>query len=360
MQPTQKPIGRCDRIRSPSGVLLAKPRAPECIECRSCRRLLRRQEVVVMTNRNHVGFSLVEVLVVIAITAVLMATLLPAVQSAREVARRTKCSNNLKQWGLAVQLYEGATGFLPYGSIGRGSTNAADRKTFVIAMWPYIEEGVIANSYNPKVGFWNMVNEQAVTKELSLYYCPSDRGPAMWTADDHPRARGNYVMNYGNTTYYGAATSAMTPGAAYLLAPFGERKTPTAIRGTHLPLRLKTIRDGLSHTMFMSEVLLPNQDSDVDIRGDFISNAPSSCSFMTFNTPNAGIDRLYCAGSDPNLPAPCVNNDLNDSTNSVRSNHPGGVLVMFGDDSVHFVSNEVSLAVWRARGSVAGGAAVAE
>ena len=313
--------------------------------------------------KNRHGFTLVELLVVIAIIGILIALLLPAVQAARESARRTKCTNHLKQWGLALQNYEGVNHTLPYGSISDDSTNVnagVDRKTFVIALWPYFEEQVIANLYKPKLPFWDAKNKAAVTKQPSMYFCPSDRGPAMWTADSAVRSRGNYVLNYGNTTYFQASISALTPGVKYLLSPFGDYATnPTGLAGKHPPLKIKKITDGLSKTMYMSEILLASQDKDADIRGDFIANNPSSCSFMTYNTPNAGTDRLYCIGS-PKQPAPCVDNGLGDSTNSARSNHPGGVLVMFGDGSVRFASDEISIGIWRAWGSVAGGETVSE
>ncbi|MBN1854493.1 MAG: DUF1559 domain-containing protein [Pirellulales bacterium] len=295
----------------------------------------------------HSGFTLVELLVVIAIIGILVALLLPAIQAAREAARRMQCSNNLKQWGLAIHNYHGALKTIPYGTISDGgtSTNAKDRKTFVIALWPYLEEENLANLYDPSIPFWHIENRPAVTKQIAMYFCPTDRGPAMWEGDQYTRVRGNYVVNFGNVNFY---QDRVIGGTGYIPSPFGDFPD-----GKHPPTQFRKITDGLSKTMFMSEIVMAYADDDYDIHGDVINNHPGAAVYMTSNTPNAGVDEMLCQGSMPDYPGPCVSNG-GDAVVSARSLHSGGVNVQMGDGSVRFISDSISMNSWRALGSMSG------
>src|SRR3954463_10324655 len=99
----------------------------------------------------RLGFTLVELLVVIAIIGVLVALLLPAVQSARESSRRMQCTNNVKQWVLAMHTYADTNGTLPYGPREAPSTN---RHSWVPLLWPYIEQQNLYTQYSFNVGFY--------------------------------------------------------------------------------------------------------------------------------------------------------------------------------------------------------------
>jgi prepilin-type N-terminal cleavage/methylation domain-containing protein/prepilin-type processing-associated H-X9-DG protein len=303
-------------------------------------------------NRRNGGFTLVELLVVIAIIGILIALLLPAVQAAREAARRMQCTNHLKQWGLAMQLYENSYKVFPFGTIsgssligggdspGRavqananvGGVGASRRQTFVVSLWPYIEQQSLYSQFNVNYHIFNPENIACATAQVPLYDCPSDR-QGMWKANQYTHCRGNYVVNWGNASFRQAESD-------FKGAPFGMNR-----QSKHSDLI-----DGQSNTMFMSEVLKPISDTHFDFRGGLLNDDQSSAQFMTLYTPNSGVDSTVCV--DAQKPAPC---QLGAKTYlQARSNHPGGVNVLFGDGSVHFISDTIALAAWQAMGSSSG------
>lgn len=314
-------------------------------------------------NRNVCSaFTLVELLVVIAIIGILIALLLPAVQAAREAARRTQCVNHFKQWGLALHNYVDTTqGTLPYGAQGFFLGGSGRRQSFAPALWPFLEQQALWDQYDP----WNRqpgtqgyhgINQAAVREPLSLYYCPSDRPGAMWGAQGAvpQRARGNYVVNWGNTTADQTDVSADHP---FMGAPFAYNEVR----------RLSEVPDGLSNTVFMSEAIIALLDEDTDFRGDFLNDDFAAFFFTSMNTPNSSApDYNVCGGSPwaPNRPGmpPCEPapswGGFAKAHAAARSRHPGGVNAVLGDGSVSFFSESISLGVWRAMTTSRGGEAV--
>jgi len=290
------------------------------------------------------GFTLVELLVVIAIIGILVSLLLPAVQSAREAARRMQCSNNLKNWGLAFHNYATANKVFPAGVIrGASATTSSDgsagpnginrRQTFVPSLWPQLEQQALADKYNFNYSFYAPVNKISVEAQPSFYFCPSDR-TGYWKGDIYTRSRGNYVLNWGNGPY-------QQNNSGYLLSAFGANRWTSHA----------DIRDGLSQTVFMAEVIQSSVDTDFDFRGDFINDDISCAQFMTVNTPNTGVDQTVCVNLTK--PSPCISTQ-SDTRVSARSRHPGGVMVVLGDGSVRMVSDSVDITIWRAAGTIAG------
>jgi prepilin-type N-terminal cleavage/methylation domain-containing protein len=298
------------------------------------------------------AFTLVELLVVIAIIGILVSMLLPAVQSAREAARRMQCSNHLKQWGLAMLNYEVAQKTLNYpNSRNGGTTDCAgvgtrQRISYPPFLWPYIEQQNLFDKYDFKLPFHhpynqaqNTGNEPWVKVQVPLYFCPSDR-KGMWIspADDHNRSRGNYVLNWGAADFCQNETAYPN----YKPSPFGPNRAAAVME----------VRDGMSNTLLMSETLQAINDAHFDFRGDILNDDIAAAQFMTINTPNSTVpDQNVCV--DLLRPSPCTT--AGNKIQAARSNHPGGVLAVSGDGSVRFFSNSIDLNTWQALGSMAGG-----
>ena len=116
---------------------------------------------------------------------------------------------------------------------------------------------------------------------------------------------------------------------------------------------MRHFADGLSKTMLMSEILMSTKDRAADGRGDFLNNHQGHAQYMTVESPNSGIDNVLCSvGADQSIPALCSNVSGPPSYVSARSNHNGGVNVVFGDASARFVSDDVGLFVWQRMGSI--------
>jgi prepilin-type N-terminal cleavage/methylation domain-containing protein/prepilin-type processing-associated H-X9-DG protein len=299
------------------------------------------------------AFTLIELLVVIAIIAILIGLLLPAVQKVREAAARAKCSNNLKQWGLAIHNFHDVNGALPEGNRNN------PRRVWVVYVWPYVEQGTFYVQFDQTVNFWQPPNTYTNTtngiyaKTAPLYYCPSDRTNALWQGDPYWRSRGSYVINWGNQMVpYNPGDAQQSPALG--IAPFGytDNVNPSNPR----KVKITDITDGTSNTLLMSEVIMAANDTDYDIRGDFLNDDRPCTQFMTINTPNSGTDTSpYCnQATYPNNP-PCVNNAGPYYQKAARSKHPGGVNTLFGDGSIRFVRNSIQPTTWRAYGTMNGG-----
>ncbi len=291
------------------------------------------------------AFTLIELLVVIAIIAILIGLLLPAVQKVREAAARSQCTNNFKQWGLGMHMYNDTMGTLPPGA------TASPRHTWIVHLWPYVEQGNLANLYGnvntqpfylPNAIVQNTLNG-ACTQQVKLYYCPSDRPGAYWKGDSYWRCRSNYAVNWGPVPIPYAGTP--------LMGPFGYQGNNTS---TPLITAIQVIADGTSNTLLMSEVILPPNDGDRDTNGDAFNDDSSTLGgrFMTINAPNSGTDNMgYCVND--NVRAPC--STASPYQVAARSRHVSGVNALFCDGSVHFITNSIIPATWQALGTTSGG-----
>ncbi|MDR1959691.1 MAG: DUF1559 domain-containing protein [Planctomycetaceae bacterium] len=330
------------------------------------------------------AFTLVELLVVIAIIGILIALLLPAVQAAREAARRMQCSNNLKQFGLAMHNYMDAhQQKLPCGNTNpvgtfRGIGAGQQRHTWLPRVWPYIEQQALYSQYHFNIGFFASPNTATdrttvtpTSSKVSCYSCPSDRPEAMWTADAYYYCRGNYVVNMGNDWFWHGGSDSNAP------YPYKRNTATNPWTGAPFYLNINTdaseITDGLSNTMFLSEVLCA-EDDHFDFRGSLFNDEGPGASFMTVTGPNSRTpDMCICKGKNSDATGsnseiaiaslqtkmPCTNlvgaATGDERWQAARSKHTGGVNVAMGDGAVNFVSETLAIDNWRAAGSASGG-----
>jgi prepilin-type N-terminal cleavage/methylation domain-containing protein/prepilin-type processing-associated H-X9-DG protein len=310
-----------------------------------------------VSKRKRSAFTLVELLVVIAIIGILVALLLPAIQSAREAARRTQCTNKMKQWAIAMHLHHDAHEQLPLGS------RSSPRQTWVMHLWNYIEEGNVAALGDMTKDFYVSPNTEdggnslrgATGQFVDLYSCPSDGEGVDQTVNSYQRRRGNYVVNWGNVLYGQARARALVPGGTPPpgIAPFSHIN---ADRSQPRPTPFRKITDGTSNTLLMSETLKGWVSTDDDWRGD-IQNDDGGFRFHTSVTPNTSaadviINGWFTDTGDPKMPA--VAGAGNAQRTAARSRHPGGVNVSFCDGSVAFVSDDIALFAWMAQGTMNG------
>ena len=290
------------------------------------------------------GFTLIELLVVIAIIGVLIALLLPAIQQAREAARRSQCLSNLKQIGLALQNYVEAEGTFPVG------TYSCCWGTWLVELMPYLEETGYNYAYNHdnKYGlpvdntrYGHPCNLTVTRHRFAAYSCPSD-------ATNEPFSQitsHNYAVNYGNTSYGQQAT---LNGVTFKQAPFGISKS----------FGLRRISDGLSKTMAVAEV---RQGIGNDLRG--FAWWGDASGFETYLPPNAYqpdviYSTSYCNNVLPFLPCYAPSTTALPTMFAARSAHEGGVHVVMCDGTAQFVSDSIALDVWRALSTAKGGETV--
>jgi prepilin-type N-terminal cleavage/methylation domain-containing protein/prepilin-type processing-associated H-X9-DG protein len=292
------------------------------------------------------GFTLIELLVVIAIIAILIGLLLPAVQKVREAAARVTCSNNIKQWSLAIHNYHST-----YGSFMPASYANPNRIAWPVYLWPYVEMENAAKKYDFNVGFWQPNNTIVNTHNgicstsTKVYFCGSNRQDAKWQGDQYWRARGSYVLNWGPVRM--PAQGAL-PAAN---APWGY--TDGVSWNKPRISKLDGFTDGTSNTLAFSEVLMHDNDAAADFRGDMINDDNQCGRFMTIDTPNSGIDEMtgWCV-NDPVNKLPCINSG--NGKIAARSKYTGGVNVGFCDGSIRFVSNSIPLVTWQALSTMNG------
>ncbi|MEW4489987.1 DUF1559 domain-containing protein [Thalassoglobus sp. JC818] len=305
-----------------------------------------------MKTQRRRGFTLIELLVVIAIIAILISLLLPAVQQAREAARRTQCKNNLKQIGLAMHNYHDVNKGFPVAQFG------CCWGTWIVGILPYIDQANLYNIYvnDRKYGvpsdtarYGHAANLPVTTTRLVSLTCPSDSpNVPIGEITSH-----NYAVNFGNTAF---GQHAELNGVEFGGAPFINTPSGTPARNQSI----SDLRDGTTSTILVSEVL---QGVDRDLRG--FAWWADATQFTTYLPPNSAIpDRIYSSSYCNNLPEQNLPCDVSSTTNPTmfgsRSRHVGGVQVTLADGSCRFISENLSLDTWRALSTAKGAEVIGE
>ena len=297
-----------------------------------------------MTGRVNKAFTLVELLVVIAIIGILIALLLPAVQSAREAARRMQCSNNLRQLGLALHNYHTALRVLPPGGISR-KNGQGNELSFLVMVLPYLEQKPLYDQVDFNTGVYTDKGKLDISlTSIPGLLCPScpivysnlyqrtNNYAEYWPSDDST-GQNTYTTHYVGVM--GPRGTHPTTGEDYqtIASP---NCGPIAIQGLLYPdshVRLGDITDGTSNTFAIGETSWVGYDKYRSwVRGSS-SNLCQGSTKNVYEPINAG--------------APYV--DFNNG--AFGSEHPGGTHFLMADGSTHFVSETIDDSVYRATAS---------
>ncbi|MBN2293107.1 MAG: DUF1559 domain-containing protein [Pirellulales bacterium] len=314
------------------------------------------------------GFTLVELLVVIAIIGILIALLLPAVQAAREAARRSQCTNNLKQVSLAILNFESLHNELPMGWDGEFDMKGSPKDIVtLITILPQMEQSGVEAIYNFDHRILDNNNRPATKQQIAPYQCPSDDagGRAFHHISyDHYFARSNYVVCWGSNTLVRNSLGKNMEWVALQHYPAGSDLTNDGPFFCNRGVKLAEIMDGTSHSALASEVCAGKDDEgapgDFDGRGLWAWPVAGASSYTHHDTPNSSAnDVIYYSGcvSMPDMNLPCTTSGNNEGTHyaTARSRHPGGVNVAFVDGHVDFFNDTIDLATWQRLASIADG-----
>ena len=318
-------------------------------------------------RRGRRGFTLVELLVVIAIIGILIALLLPAVQAAREAARRAQCSNHIKQIGLAFHNYHSSYKRFPLGygpmvvAYGSGQSQppgcGGGEWAWPLRLLPYMEQTAISEDIPWDVNYSGHPSDTynyIAAAQISCFHCPSDPGAedpfnhdgACSSTPDRMHGRMSYGGNFG-----------IGPQEGTIVSGLADRQPDERVRGVlshNWGARFGDITDGTSHTLLLSELIV---GVGCTIRGTHTYDEGPL--YMHDYTPNdlTPDEVRWCSDHDKvSTRAPCTQiTKQNMVVHTSRSYHPGGVNAGLCDGSVRFIAETIAWEVWQAAGTPDGG-----
>ncbi|HEV3165381.1 MAG TPA: DUF1559 domain-containing protein [Isosphaeraceae bacterium] len=322
-------------------------------------------------RRARGGFTLIELLVVISIIAVLIALLLPAVQGAREAARRAQCTNNLKQIGLALHNYESTYRSLPPPKIYSGSCNSSNggaglvlNTTGFVMILSQMDQQPLFHAYNfnqaSSNSAWNgpniklfgssLVNTTITASLIENYVCPSDVTAFVVEDDTSPTfsrqqaRRSNYLFCSGPYTEFDCP------------ANYPNRQLPNTVKTsmgsffTDVAVTFRDIRDGQAMTTLVAESVQDHAQptfgpywasgthtsSHAVVYSPIPNTLPYNVNYTSFLPNGKPTPALQVGLANPTLPYAWV----------MSSKHPGGINICFGDGSVRFIKNSINPVLW--------------
>jgi prepilin-type N-terminal cleavage/methylation domain-containing protein/prepilin-type processing-associated H-X9-DG protein len=343
--------------------------------------------MTISSGRRRAAFTLVELLVVIAIIGVLIALLLPAVQAARESARRAQCTNNLKQFGLACHNYEQVYKRLPPGKLTGGGNEEWSQHARLLS---FFEQEGVSDLIDWTLGPGDAVNQAAREAKILFFLCPSDSDSKFDPPGNEALGKTNYRANAGGL--HGRWRDDITPNRNRYEENDGiflrfQTVANQLNRMDLVGIRMADILDGTSQTALFSERIVGDgRNNQIDVRGDWYAVAAIPISTNVLNdtntmrnrcmavTPSTGGANQFSEGGrnwsngnytptrynhvmPPNSKA-CVAGTPDTSTinteptaTTATSMHPGGVNVVLCDGSTRFVRESISAIIWQRAGS---------